>query len=149
MTRFNPLGRLLTPVMLAALAGCATIPQAGTPPRPQPRPSGQTQAPPPTRPTPPPQAGFQAPQVQRIAGLERVIEQPAARLQQVLGQPRLDVQEGDMRKLQFTGTASVLDVYLYPLRAGAEPVATWVEARRASDGQAVDRAACVAALSRR
>lgn len=141
--------RLLAAPLLVLLAGCTTIPQAGPVQRPQPRPQGQVQQPPPTRPTPPPQTGFQAPQVQRVAGLERVMERPAGQLQQLFGQPRLDVQEGDMRKLQFTGTACVLDVYLYPLRAGAEPVATWVEARRASDGQAVDRAACVAALGRR
>jgi hypothetical protein len=54
-----------------------------------------------------------------------------------------------MRKLQFTGEACVLDVFLYPPRQGAEPVATYVEARRPSDGQDVDRAACVAALRRR
>ncbi|WP_347302607.1 hypothetical protein V5740_11450 [Croceibacterium sp. TMG7-5b_MA50] len=145
--------RLLKPLLLAApmllAAGCSTIPQAGSVPRPQPRPPGQTQVPPPARPTAPPQTGFQAPQIQRIAGLDRVIERPAGQLQQLFGQPRLDVQEGDMRKLQFSGRACVLDVYMYPLRAGAEPVATWVEARRASDGQAVDRAACVAALGRR
>jgi hypothetical protein len=40
-------------------------------------------------------------------------------------------------------------VFLYPLQEGGEPVATHVEARRASDGQEVDRAACVAALRRR
>ena len=65
------------------------------------------------------------------------------------GPPRLDVREGDMRKLQFTGEACVLDVFLYPLRPGAEPVATHVEARRTSDGLDVDRAACIAALARR
>jgi hypothetical protein len=40
----------------------------------------------------------------------------------------------------------VLDVYLYPLTQGAEPTATYVDARRASDGLDVDRARCVAAL---
>ena len=49
---------------------------------------------------------------------------------------------------QFAGTACVLDVFLYPLRQGGEPVATHVEARRASDGQEVDRAACAQALRR-
>ena len=37
-----------------------------------------------------------------------------------------------MRKLQFAGERCVLDVFLYPLREGQEPVATYVEARRAS-----------------
>jgi hypothetical protein len=64
------------------------------------------------------------------------------------GPPRLDVHEGDMRKLQFAGPPCVLDVFLYPLRPGAEPVATSVDARRESDGRDVDSAACVAALAR-
>ena len=66
------------------------------------------------------------------AGLEGVIEQDAAGLARQFGNPRLDVREGDMRKLQFRGEACVLDVFLYPLRDGAEPQATYVEARRAS-----------------
>ena len=62
------------------------------------------------------------------------------------GDPRLDVWEGDARKLQFTGTPCVLDIYLYPTSRSREPLATYVDARRASDGQDVDRAACIAAL---
>ncbi len=53
-----------------------------------------------------------------------------------------------MRKLQFAGRSCVLDIFLYPLREGEEPVATWVEARRSSDGQEVDRASCVSSLRR-
>jgi hypothetical protein len=89
-----------------------------------------------------------APEILRLPGLEQVIEHDAASLARRFGAPRLDVREGDMRKLQFAGEPCVLDVFLYPLRQGAEPVATYVEARRASDGQEVDRAACVAALAR-
>ncbi|WP_121115845.1 hypothetical protein [Croceibacterium ferulae] len=142
--------RLLAPLLLTGLAACTTIPQAGgTGQRPPPRPDVQTQQPPPERPAPPPQTGFLAPQIQQMAGLERVIQRDGATLVRQFGQPRLDVREGDMRKLQFSSTACVLDVFLYPLQQGAEPVATWVDARRASDGQEVDRAACVAALGRR
>jgi hypothetical protein len=83
-----------------------------------------------------------------LPGLEEVIEHDTASLVRQFGDPRLEVREGDMRKLQFAGEACVLDVFLYPLSEGAEPVATHVEARRASDGQDVDRAACVAALQR-
>jgi hypothetical protein len=83
-----------------------------------------------------------------MAGLEGVIEHNATALLNRFGPPRLDVSEGDMRKLQFAGEACVLDVFLYPLRPGAEPVATYVDARRPSDGLDVDRAACVAALQR-
>jgi hypothetical protein len=92
--------------------------------------------------------GARAPEIQRLPGLEEVIEHDATSLARRFGDPRLDVREGDMRKLQFAGEACVLDVFLYPLHAGQEPVATHVEARRASDGQEVDRAACAAALRR-
>jgi hypothetical protein len=53
-----------------------------------------------------------------------------------------------MRKLQFASEACVLDIYLYPLRPEAEPVATWLEARRASDGAEVDLLSCMQALRR-
>lgn len=90
-----------------------------------------------------------APRVQTAPGLESVIGADADALARQFGQPRLEVWEGDARKLQFSGSACVLDVYLYPASRGAEPKATFVEARRASDGQEVDRAACVAALRKR
>lgn len=85
------------------------------------------------------------PQVQQLPGLEGVIGATAAELTRRFGAPRLDVLEGDARKLQFTGTPCVLDVYLYPPAAGREPQATFVDARR-SDGRDVDRAACIQAL---
>jgi hypothetical protein len=88
------------------------------------------------------------PQIMREGGLESVIGAHAAQIVRLFGQPQLDVREGDMRKMQFAGEACVLDVFLYPLRDGAEPEATWVEARRRSDGLDVSRAACVAALKR-
>ena len=77
-----------------------------------------------------------------------MIQKDAGTLIREFGTPRLDVREGDMRKLQFAGEACVLDVYLYPLHAGEEPVATYVDARRASDSLDVDRGACIAALAR-
>jgi hypothetical protein len=91
---------------------------------------------------PPPQA-----QVQQLPGLEGVIGATAADLTRHFGTPRLDVIEGDARKLQFTGTACVLDVYLYPSAPGREPQATYVDARR-GDGRDVDRAACIEALKK-
>ncbi len=84
----------------------------------------------------------------QLPGLEGVIGQNGTALANTFGAPRLEVREGDALKLQFSGEACVLDVYLYPLRPGAEPSATYVDARRASDGLDVDRAACVAALRR-
>ncbi|KHK89722.1 hypothetical protein LK12_21095 [Novosphingobium malaysiense] len=89
------------------------------------------------------------PQFQSIPGLEGVIGATQKQLVREFGDPRLDVWEGDARKLQFTGTPCVLDIYLYPTSRSREPLATYVDARRASDGQDVDRAACVAALRQR
>jgi hypothetical protein len=102
-----------------------------------------------TRPQPPAvSGGFRAARVMDIPGLEGVIGANANALQRQFGTARLDVWEGDARKLQFTGDPCVLDVYLYPPSPGAEPRATYVDARRASDGLDVDRAACVRALKR-
>lgn len=84
-----------------------------------------------------------------MPGLESVIGADASALIGQFGTPRLDVHEGDARKLQFSGAACVLDIYLYPPDKGGTPRATYVAARRASDGLDVDRAACVAALRRR
>lgn len=113
----------------------------------------------PTRPTRPPatkpakgpvrqpiKAPPPKPEVLMVPGLEGVIGATAAELTRRFGAPRLDVWEGDARKLQFTGTPCILDVYLYPSAQGREPQATYVDARRASDGKDVDRAACVAGL---
>ena len=86
------------------------------------------------------------PVVQAVPGLEGVIGATSADLARQFGPARLDVWEGDARKLQFAGTACVLDVFLYPPAAGRDPQASYIEARRASDGREVDRAACVAAL---
>lgn len=87
--------------------------------------------------------------VQTLPGLEGVIGATSADLARQFGSPRLDVIEGDAHKLQFSGAACVLDIYLYPAAAGHEPQATYVDARRSSDGQDVDRAACVSALRHR
>ena len=89
------------------------------------------------------------PRVLAAPGLEGVIGASPDELARQFGPARLDVWEGDARKLQFTGTACVLDVYLYPPAPGAPPEATYVDARRASDGQDVDRASCVSALKRK
>jgi hypothetical protein len=142
--------RLAAATAMLLVAACTT-PAIPPPPQQPAPPSGQSpdrDPVPPTRPVTPPATHPRAPVVQRLPGLEEVIERDAANLVRRFGQPRLDVREGDMRKLQFAGERCVLDVFLYPLREGAEPVATYVEARRASDGQEVDRAACAAALRR-
>lgn len=135
------------------LAACVS---AGSGPILVPDPASTRRAPPASAPAqvppsdPAPAAvGFIPPQVMRENGLEGVIGASASQLQRRFGDPRLDVIEGDARKLQFTGEPCVLDIFLYPLEPGAPPVATHVEARRASDGRDVDRSACVRALGRR
>jgi hypothetical protein len=70
-------------------------------------------------------------------------------LTRLFGTPRLDVVEGDARKLQFSAAPCVLDVYLYPPAPGQAPRASYVDARRSGDARDVDRAACVASLKKR
>jgi len=89
------------------------------------------------------------PRILTAPGLEGVIGAGPDDLVRQFGPARLDVWEGDARKLQFSGRACVLDVFLYPAEAGRPISATYVEARRSSDGQEVDRAACIAALRAR
>lgn len=140
--------RLISALLLAAsLSACATTPPQSSPPAP-PRTVEPRVVPPTTPPPPAPVAGFRMPEIMQGPGLGGIIQEAAPTLIARFGQPRLDTPEGDMRKLQFRGEACVLDIYLYPLAPNTEPVATWVEARRASDGAAVDRLACIQALSR-
>lgn len=84
----------------------------------------------------------------REAGLERVMGKTRAQLIALFGEADLDGHEGQARRLQFAGPACVLDAYLYPSRPGAEPVVTYVDARLPS-GDDIDRASCIASLSRR
>lgn len=88
-----------------------------------------------------------APRPIAAVGLERVLGQDAAGLTRLFGQPDADVREGPGRKLQFASGICVLDAYLYP-KDGAEPRVTHLDTRE-PDGSAIDRASCVAALTRR
>ena len=136
----------LPPVLALLLAGCgggervpvksasASVPRPAAP---------RTAVRAPGRRPPPP------PVVQALPGTEGVIGATAPDLVRQFGEPRLDVIEGDARKLQYSGSPCVLDIYLYPAAPGREPQASYVDARRASDAQEVDRAACIAALRRR
>ncbi|TCD06632.1 hypothetical protein EYB45_02685 [Erythrobacteraceae bacterium CFH 75059] len=133
-------------VLLPLAAGCATVvPQPGTS---GPPPAARAPAGVPATDPAPPRSGFRAPTVMQGPGLDGVIGQNRAALLRQFGPARLVVPEGDALILQWAGPRCVLDIYLYPLREGAEPVATHVEARRASDAEEVDRAACVRALRR-
>ncbi|WP_375380398.1 hypothetical protein [uncultured Sphingomonas sp.] len=111
-----------------ALAGCATVPTG-----------------------PGPQRAARIPIPYASTGLERVIGQNAAGLTQLFGEPDADVREGTARRLQFSGPICVLDAYLYPKGPkdrAADPTVTYLDARE-PDGSPIDRASCVAALTRR
>lgn len=100
--------------------------------------------------TPPPsREAFRPPSVMRGGGLNGVIGARAASLTARFGAARIDLTEGDARKLQFTGRNCVLDIFLYPLEAGREPVATHVDARLRQGGGETDRAGCIAEIERR
>lgn len=117
-----------------ALAGCA---------------SGKGRAVPTSAPAPVRSGVVRVPQVMASQGLEGVIGQDANLLLRRFGTPRLDLVEGDARKLQFSGQSCVLDIYLYPMRPGIAPVAAHVEARRRQGGAEVDRGACIREVERR
>jgi hypothetical protein len=88
------------------------------------------------------------PTINRV-GLERVLGQNARSLIALFGRADADLIEGPARKLQFGSGICVLDAYLYPPAGGrGEPVVTHIDTRQ-RDGSAIDRASCVAALSRR
>jgi hypothetical protein len=95
----------------------------------------------------PPVAPAAAPTYSTI-GLDSVMGQSARALAALFGAADLDLREGGARKLQFLGPVCVLDAYLYPPRAGAEPIVSHIDARL-PDGRDMDRASCIAALSRR
>lgn len=83
------------------------------------------------------------PQVMAGHGLGGVIGSPGGALTSRFGTPRIDLVEGDARKLQFVGSACVLDIYLYPAAAAAEPTATHIEARLRQGGAPADPSACI------
>ena len=61
-------------------------------------------------------------------------------------QARIDLAEGEARKLQFAGAGCVLDIFLYPPAKGSEPIATYIETRRRDSGGAVEQTACIKAI---
>jgi tetrahydromethanopterin S-methyltransferase subunit D len=123
-------------VLAASLSGCAAAPTK------------------PARPGAPLAASARsstavAPQVMAAQGLSGVIGSGASALTQRFGQPRLDVAEGDVRKLQFAGATCVLDIYLYLVAAATEPTATHVESRLREGGAASDPGTCIREVERR
>ncbi|MEO0872552.1 MAG: hypothetical protein AAFY19_11455 [Pseudomonadota bacterium] len=126
----------LTPLALAlplTLAACASGGSGSGAPYSTPRTAS---------PAPPP-GSFRGPPMPSQGGLDGLTGAQASTLMQRFGSPRIDLKEGDARKLQFVGQACVLDVFLYPASAGAEPVATHVEARLREGGAATDTRQCI------
>lgn len=64
------------------------------------------------------------------------------------GTPRLQVREGAGTKLQFLGSACVLDAYLYPPAAGGTQRVAHVDTRN-REGRVVEQTGCIAALGGR
>lgn len=91
---------------------------------------------------------FRAPTAMGTAGLEGIIGERAGSLVRRFGEARIDLAEGDARKLQFTSDRCVLDVFLYPLEANGEPVATHVVARERKGGGEADRVGCIGEIER-
>lgn len=69
----------------------------------------------------------------------------AKKLIQIFGQPRLDIRDPSVRKLQFANGRCVLDAYLYASGKGKEPVVTYADSRTPA-GKDVDPAACAVML---
>lgn len=85
----------------------------------------------PARAAPAPHVPVPAPPtpVALAAGVGKVQGQPGRHLISQFGTPRMDVQEGQGRKLQFAGPICVLDAYLYAKGRG-EAVVTHIDTRQ-------------------
>ena len=53
----------------------------------------------------------------------------AKKLVSLLGQPRLDIRDRTVRKMQFANGRCVIDAYLYAPARGREPQVTHIDAR--------------------
>ena len=99
--------------------------------------------------TPPPATPLSRSPPMAKTGLERVLGTDGRALVALFGEADQDVREAQgARRLQFAGPICVLDAYLYPPAKGGEATVTYVDARQ-PDGRDIDRASCVAALTRR
>jgi hypothetical protein len=113
--------KLIALLTILTLAGCAAVPAA--------QPAS----------TPPPPMASAFGQPMQLMGMN------AKALVAAFGQPRLDIQEPTMRKLQFANGTCVLDAYLYPPQPGKTPVVTYVDARLPT-GKDTEVGGCTVAL---
>ena len=137
--------KLWLPAFAALLvAGCSTAPPSGKPVSAPSRKATTTKAAPTRARTIASPTHSATPQL--VPGVQGVIGSDAAALVRQFGPPRLDIVEGDARKLQWSGTACVLDAYLYPPESGGGVQrVTFVDTRLPS-GVAADQAACISVL---
>ncbi len=84
-------------------------------------------------PTPPMASAYGPPKP--LVGLD------AKRLVARLGEPRLDIRDRTVRKLQFMTGGCIVDAYLYTTARGKEPTVSFAEARW-PDGKDADLSAC-------
>lgn len=126
---------MIEKLRLAAIAGLALTVSACAGPA-IPRPATPSGGPP-----PPPTT------VVRPVQNNALIGSSADAIGRMFGKPHLDITEGAGRKLQFTGSTCIIDIYLYAPRAGANPVATHVDART-PDGRNADVNSCAQSLQR-
>lgn len=112
------------PALLLALSACVSAPAARAP----------TDAPARAR-----SAAFYGRAPEGLAGAD------ARKLVALFGEPRLDVRESSVRKLQFTNGRCVLDAYLYAPGRRKEAVVAHVDTRLAS-GADVDQSSCIQSL---
>ena len=83
------------------------------------------------------------PLTSRYGKAQPLVGLDAKRLIEMFGEPRLDIRDRTVRKLQFM-TANgrcVLDTYLYVTARGREPTVTHIDTRL-TDGRDVDPASC-------
>ena len=118
MMRAKPIA---LPLLILTVSGCAAVPAAQ-----------------PVSAPPPPMASAYGQPV-HVMGMD------AKALIATFGQPRLDIQEPTMRKLQFANGKCVLDAYLYPPKEGKTPVVTYADARTPA-GKDTEVGACTTAL---
>jgi hypothetical protein len=116
-------------LLLSACGGAVTAP------------TGSRPAPVSTRPAPA-YPGTSTPAPGSLVGRD------ARALTTLFGTPRLDVREGSARRIQFSNSSCVLDLYLYPQTAGREPVVTHIDARL-PDGRDTAADGCAEALRRK
>jgi hypothetical protein len=76
---------------------------------------------------------------------EGIAGRDARQLIAMFGQPRLDVRERTVRKLQFTNGRCVLDAYLYVTGKKKEPIVTHIDTRL-PNGNDTDTGGCIQSL---